>query len=214
MHAILFAALLALAAGGPTRSEILIPGMFHGDEVQARSGEAWLCLMSAPDREELRPCTIEVEQVYDAIMGDDTGKSVSLRGGGDALVLVRNVPSLRPGPVRTYFLGEAHITPGGHLGVGGEDRLHVGLQRNHKGSYSLFLWDSKAKVSQTLRDDAFPDGGLSLLWAGDLDRDGKLDLLLDVTNHYNVSEIALFLSSLAGPGELVGKAGTHRSVGC
>lgn len=213
MHATVLVALMTLAAGGPARSEILITGMLHGDEVQARSGEAWLCLMSARDQEELRPCTIEVEQVYDPIMEDDTGKAVSLRGGGNALVLVRNVPSLTPGPVRTYFLGKAHIAPEAYLGVGGERRLQIALQKD-KGSYSLILWDSKGNVRQTLREDAFPDGGPSLLWAGDLDRDGKLDLLLDISNRYYVSEIALFLSSLAGPGELVGNAGILRSADC
>lgn len=34
-------------------------------------------------------------------------------------------------------------------------------------------------------EDATP----SLPWAGDLDRDGRLDYLLDTTDHYNVSEL-------------------------
>jgi hypothetical protein len=44
-----------------------------------------------------------------------------------------------------------------------------------------------------------------LLWAGDLDADGKPDFLVSFgMGSYNV---ALFLSSLAGPGEMVGEAG-------
>ena len=215
MHALVLAGLMALAAGNPVKGELLLPGLFHGDEVQARSGESWLCLMSDREREELKPCTIEVKQVHDPIMQDDTGKEVSLRGGGNALALFRDIPLLKPGPVRTYFLGRASLMPETFLEVGGDHPLRFGLQKEHKGSYSLILWEGDGSVSQTLREGAFNgDGAPELLWAGDLDRDGKLDLLLDISNHSNVSEVALFLSSLASTGELVGKAGAHRSVGC
>ncbi len=43
----------------------------------------------------------------------------------------------------------------------------------------------------------------TLVWAGDLDRDGKLDLYVSVTQHYDVTERKLFLSSPAGEGQLV-----------
>ncbi len=44
-----------------------------------------------------------------------------------------------------------------------------------------------------------------LLWAGDLDSDNKLDLLMSFQDRgWNT---VLFLSSLAKPGELVGEAG-------
>jgi hypothetical protein len=40
-------------------------------------------------------------------------------------------------------------------------------------------------------------GGVpSILFAGDLDRDGKLDFLVSTATHYNVSETTLFLSHL------------------
>jgi hypothetical protein len=58
------------------------------------------------------------------------------------------------------------------------------------------------------------DGPPALHWAGDLDREGKSDLVIDITNHYNLSRMALFLSSLAKEGELVGLAGFFDSGGC
>ena len=60
------------------------------------------------------------------------------------------------------------------------------------------------------RDDGHP----ALLWAGDLDGDGRLDLVLDESDHYNVTETTLYLSSTAAPGALVGRAGRHRTTGC
>jgi hypothetical protein len=59
-------------------------------------------------------------------------------------------------------------------------------------------------------DDATP----ALLFAGDLDRDGELDLLFDVTDHYNKLQPTLFLSSPAATGEGLLQAAQFTQVGC
>jgi hypothetical protein len=53
-----------------------------------------------------------------------------------------------------------------------------------------------------------------LVWAGDLDRDGKLDLYVDVTQHYDVSERRLFLSAPARRGRLVKEVVAFVTGGC
>lgn len=53
-----------------------------------------------------------------------------------------------------------------------------------------------------------------LLWAGDLDGDGKLDFYADVSDHYNSSMPTLFLSSEAKKGKLVKDVAGIRTVGC
>ena len=53
-----------------------------------------------------------------------------------------------------------------------------------------------------------------LLWAGDLDGDHALDLLIDVTDHYNVSRPTLFLSRGRRAGILLEPVAKHESVGC
>ena len=57
------------------------------------------------------------------------------------------------------------------------------------------------------------DTGPALLWAGDLDRDGKLDLLYDLRSCYMYNELALFLSSAAKEGEFVGLVARWTAVG-
>jgi hypothetical protein len=58
------------------------------------------------------------------------------------------------------------------------------------------------------------DASWSLIWAGDLDRDGKLDLYVSVTQHYNVSQRKLFLSSTAGDKQLVREVAEFITSGC
>lgn len=48
-----------------------------------------------------------------------------------------------------------------------------------------------------------------LPWAGDLDHDGRPDLLVNFTLGFEQG-LALYLSSLAGPGQIVGEAGRFR----
>ena len=72
--------------------------------------------------------------------------------------------------------------------------LRVYGQRQRLGGYQ---WDIEGP--KTLAGPQY------LLWAGDLDSDNKLDLLMSFQDRgWNT---VLFLSSLAKPGELVGEAG-------
>ena len=64
--------------------------------------------------------------------------------------------------------------------------------------------------SLMLGDDASP----ALLFAGDIDRDGRLDLILDATDHYNLRRPTLYLSTQAADGELVHRVAEHEAVGC
>ena len=61
-----------------------------------------------------------------------------------------------------------------------------------------------------LGDDASPH----VIFAGDLDRDGRLDLIFDTSNHYNLSHPVLFLSGAAEGDELLHAVAEHDAVGC
>ncbi|GAB2509106.1 hypothetical protein [Lysobacter humi (ex Lee et al. 2017)] len=78
------------------------------------------------------------------------------------------------------------------------------------------------QVLQTVRGMRQGDGrwafgdeaGPVLLQVGDFDRDGRPDLILDTTDHYNVSRPTLFLSGGTRDGELVRRVAGYESVGC
>jgi hypothetical protein len=90
------------------------------------------------------------------------------------------------------------------------------------GFYSLHLLDHHYSNAQYLKSqiiyyDGFHigEGAPYLVWAGDLDGDKKLDLILDTPTHYNVGiAFSLYLSTQANEGELLGYVTGFSSVGC
>jgi hypothetical protein len=55
---------------------------------------------------------------------------------------------------------------------------------------------------------------IRVLWLGDIDQDGKLDLILDVSTQENVLRVAVFLSSKATKNQIVKYFGECAQVGC
>jgi hypothetical protein len=58
------------------------------------------------------------------------------------------------------------------------------------------------------------EGGIRLRWVGDLDNDGKLDVLLTYSTHYACWEVILLLSSKAIGNRLIGEAAKYKACGC
>ena len=73
--------------------------------------------------------------------------------------------------------------------------------------------NGKQQILRDLKERA-DDAYWTLYWVGDLDSDGKLDFYVNVTDHYNVSDKRLFLSTQAETGKLVKEAASFRTTGC
>jgi len=212
------------------------PGDFHGDEVTARNGEHWLALHVTPDgTARLRPATLEVSAIEDVILdepGQRTGRRVGSAGMVDVRLYLRGTDlragrveagRIEPGPEGAVFnrrIGwkgrtvslESHCetaapTDAGDPKVACRVELVDGERRQTLATMDGYRDENGRWV---LGDDAEPQ----LIFAGDLDRDGRLDLILDTSNHYNMQRPTLFLSSRATGGAIVEVAGQHVSVGC
>ncbi|MEM7512736.1 MAG: hypothetical protein AAF388_17515, partial [Bacteroidota bacterium] len=55
---------------------------------------------------------------------------------------------------------------------------------------------------------------VEILWSGDIDRDGELDLLINTSHHYNLYLPTLYLSSRAEKGKLLRRMASFRATGC
>ena len=232
---------LAASAAASLGYGLQPPGNFHGGEAVARNGERWLALRVRGDEAELVSVRVAVKRVHDEILdseGETTGEAVSAIGLDDATMLLRG-PGLRSGTVAqaaVVNLSSEHGFPTHRLSLGpheyriatrctDDDRnallepgasstytctidLIDGQRRQSLVSLAAYRESGDARIH--LGDDASPH----LIFAGDLDRDGRLDLLFDTTDHYNLGRPVLFLSGAAGRGELLHAVATHEATGC
>ena len=229
---------LPLAVGFPRslrqRPLLIETGQFHGDEIAARRGQVWLGLYVNGHEAVLRYSKIRVRTVFDDVTDHGskrkTGKSVSVSGPHKPVFLTRAGTGLIPGSVISVF-DQKKLNPEQTLEKG-PVRLKLGRRtyvlkvispdknpspcRDQAFPRNAKLVLVTGKSSQTLYtlDDCGNDPYWYLVWAGDLDRDGKLDLYVDVTQHYDVSERRLFLSAPARRGRLVKEVAAFVTGGC
>ncbi|MCX6613458.1 MAG: hypothetical protein NTW74_21745 [Acidobacteria bacterium] len=194
-------------------------GTFHQGEAEFRSGGGWIGLVPARDGFAWGRFQIKTEKVHDPI-GDDapeikraTQITLTTPAEAEPLFLLRGLAQLATKPVHTCF-----------------DRSENGsfLEQNpilltcEATAYSVqvtnqrLLQLKKSGKTQTLFTwpKALSEEHAELIWAGDLDGDGKLDLLLDHSDHYNATGLTLYLSTWAAPGQLVGRAASFKTVAC
>lgn len=229
---------LASSAAASIGYGVQPPGQFHQGETVARNGERWLALRVQPRSAELLAARVAVKHVHDTLADEDgeaTGEAVSAIGLDDVAMLLRG-PGLRPGAVvqaTVVDLSSEHGFPTHRLTLGAREYriatrcvadkagaqadqptytctidLIAGERRQSLMSLGAYRESSDARL--LFASDATPH----VVFAGDLDLDGRLDVIFDTTDHYNVSKPTLFLSGAADGGALVRNVATHDSVGC
>ncbi|HEY0657951.1 MAG TPA: hypothetical protein VGD05_05735 [Pyrinomonadaceae bacterium] len=216
---------------------------FHGDEINAKSGETWLGLFEDKGEFYLRSTKLKVKRVHDPIVDEDikikTGKSVEASGKNEPLFLTKNAANLSEGKVSTIFKGvtwnEYDKNPAlkdlysdevftyikkdfnqTYEIAGKKLRLSVIEAKNKDNQKILALTldsDRKRQVLHTIYADGYPELG-TLFWIGDLDRDGGADFYLELFEHENSSVKVLFLSSQADKDKLVKKVAYFWTSGC
>lgn len=211
--------------------DLLATGSFHQGEVRHGNGENFLALVQEEGGQWfLQPVRIRVETEFDPIVDDDgetTGKRVTATGIDDAILIRGNrfspghVTAASPngtvltlGQTFTFKLGRTVSTL----------RYRCPSAADPDGVFACALVLANGETEQEIATfEAFadangkpelPDIAPEVFFAGDLDHDGRLDLLIDIARHYNAWHPALFLSSAAAEGALVGQVAELTTTGC
>ena len=147
--------------------------------------------------------------------GQPTGILIS--STHDGALALQKIPGLKPGKVDTPDMKFKNNPREMSLSGGSLKRSFKGVEHVIEPTKAgVFL---RQGARRTRLPGLWPagnsenDDSASLLWAGDLDGDGRIDLLFAYSG-YNRAGACLYLSARAGPGELVVQAACHGGVGC
>lgn len=221
LHTMLLCIVLAQPAFA---ADLLRVGQFHGEEVKQKSGLTWIGLFPASKagQYELKETKVAISIVNDPIVDDPkqkTGKKVAVASKAEPIVLLRGISGLKAGKVVTCTVSTDHLSAGTTMKLNaGKDTTNLVVSgkkgKESVANYSIVVQRAGIKQELFKEKEISTDGSPTLLWSGDLDGDGHADFLIDVTNHYNMTQPTLFLSSKAKPGKLVEKVASHTATGC
>ena len=217
--------LLALEA---TNHEIRIlrTGQFYGHEVPDDLGHGWFGLFSTGEECQLLPVSVRIQNVHHPCVdlpSTSTGKRITIDSGEDPLLLVQGIPDISKGRVETVFHGRRFLYPGEHWSfqLGREWFILEAFGTPIDGdggtrilNYAVKLSHGKKSQKIVEVDRCFTDGVPLLLWMGDLDRDGIIDLHVDTRENYRTTNYSLFLSSPAQANDLVRRVADFMTGSC
>jgi hypothetical protein len=211
-----FALLLLLAAAPPDCKPQFAPletGSSSGastlefwrrEEAGAWGGSGWLGWTWEIAR--LQPVELIVRDRPKDFPDDD---SVTVQSRPDVTFAVRCIPQLRAGPIVSAGIANWSLQSDGPLRVTlGARKYELSMQSARDDLTDAQIVFTEAGRRQVLysADGFVDDPHFDVVWAGDLDRDGELDLVVNLHRKYSWHPYRLLLSSVAAPGRLVGDA--------
>ncbi len=199
-------------------------GKFHGGEAKVANGSSWLGLTPTDDGLQWRPMRIVTKTVKDECIdqeGQRTGVEVGVVGSRPLFLVQGLIPPKSPVKTCMYAPDGFTIPDDSEIefpchGVRGYGFRVIYRQVEYHGAVPVQLWLDRYEGKQLLFE--WPNESLDphnqLIWAGDLDGDGHMDLLMDLSEHYDVTQWTLFLSSGRRPGNFLEKVAVFRTIGC
>ena len=192
--------LLVIGRLAAQTNAILRPGLTLGERPQDIASGTWLGLVKSVGTYSLQPVQVATLDTTDACAGN----AILITSTPHAAEFLLRIPSLKPGAVRTATTTPTFIYPGQNtswqvapdqwFGVFAYGKAEP-IQGNTLFSDYLLTIGHGRDLDTLSFPTRFPADGLpTILWAGDLDRDGRPDLIADLTTHYEGHRWALFLS--------------------
>lgn len=179
---------------------------------------AWLGLFCEGKRCDVKRAKVQIEAYSEQELDGGMTTLDGLKPEGSPVALFYNT-TLTAGKVDAWYRpantgnGPVSSTSLRHLGrwaiPGGAVPLTISWVRLPDGKgYRYLLGDGKTKQFLFATPEKGDYGGdifPVIVWVGDLDRDGKMDMLIDIPDDCRYDQ-RMYLSSLARKGQFVGKA--------
>lgn len=204
----------------------------HNEEVDPKyASHKWIGVFKVDSGYVVKATEVSIIKAHDSIMDEDksakTGWEVTSSVKDSTVLLISGIDYVKPAAVPTIKLKTQTITPGkseSFVCNGINYTLHatgktIVLNGNpdNVANYKLYLKASINGVGynqEIVSISSFDDAMVTVLFVGDIDGDGRADLILDTTNHYNIERPTLYLSKPAKGKHLVEVVGMHTYTGC
>lgn len=207
---------------GKFDAEILTPGTLHGEEVSANAADKkWFgFFQSSKGTYKIQETKLSFTTVVDPILGESEEDASAVKiqvedENRDAVIaLIEGMDCLKNSVAEKLDGYPKKLDSG-------ESYAFTFHNQNYKlsavGMYELFLEsNNNGKIIKTLVSSTpfFDEGNIDIMFVGDIDQDGKIDLVLNNSPKYNAFTPTIYLSSVAGENELVKIIGMGRFLGC
>lgn len=214
-----------------TLTELFYAGIFHNREIPINKLDkpCWALTKTDAGGYTLQQTKVIYQPAFDPILDEGstnpTGIKISMASNDSVWLLFTDLPNLKPGKVEYISDQSMSIIPNKDYSFTYKKtsyRLHATGEKIRIGeswvvtkNYQLFLEDvTSKKKSLVCSFPFFDDSMIQVLFIGDIDNDGKIDLILDNSPKYNSFTPTLYLSSFAQGAELFRVIGMNRFLGC
>ncbi len=201
----------------PNKIRMLTADTFHEGEVYySEKSEIWFGLYNEKDTFFLKETMVNYERVNDPVLemeDEKSGIQITAEHNENLIILFdSSFSNMACIPLQTSLSTPLIMYPGDSVDISLSDSLNTILFTQNG-----FVWIEADKKQQKLAS-VYPEGideSLTIQWAGDLDGDTKVDLIINDIYHYNIwINYRLFLSSYAETDEIVKEVASLTGQGC
>jgi len=176
----------------------------------------WIDLHEKDGKYYLSKANYKIQRFVD----ECSGSNASVINSKNNTLLLINKPDLKLGEVKSIAIKKKHIWPNkkvtynfnnikytlraeGEIISPEKEQLYGDNIKNYK----LYFSTNNSTETLFLEEPSFNGTFVELLFVGDIDNDGKLDLIFSASTDYEEERVLLFLSSKEKNGSIIKKAG-------